>query len=291
MRRVVLPQIRTRDMKKNEEGSTEDLGLENEILKLKLTAQFGGKFGGSPDCPPEVENQFLKNILEWEEAYSKAKPIKLIKKLGDPYFPPLAQLEESRRAEFVQDLLELLAKHDIVVDFIHGPYPDEEVYRFITEELMHHEVDDMQIPGFTMHFIYEEFHPNHRADLTEIASVFIDCWIQRNLKGYQPPLSEFLLTPEGVKLTREEFHRKTDLFFDAFTKFELIEHNTSHVEFEMVEKDEELSGLGFVEGEITYKAILENGDVMKYSGGFKIFVSRRWDCWDINSFVIPGFVW
>lgn len=37
---------------------------------------------------------------------------------------------------------------------------DAEAYRFITEELMDEEIDDIRIEGLRHCFIYEEFHPN-----------------------------------------------------------------------------------------------------------------------------------
>jgi len=43
-------------------------------------------------------------------------------------------------------------------------YAPSVIYKFITEELFDHEMDDIMLPGFVHHFIYEEFHPNHEYD-------------------------------------------------------------------------------------------------------------------------------
>ena len=45
----------------------EDLRMENELLKLKMQAERGGVFVGGEDIPPEIENDWLQNILRFEE--------------------------------------------------------------------------------------------------------------------------------------------------------------------------------------------------------------------------------
>src|SRR5690606_22942096 len=50
---------------------------------------------------------------------------------------------------------------------------DMVIYRFITEELVEHQMDDMRIPGMTLHYAYEEFHPNHDYDLRLGAEYFV----------------------------------------------------------------------------------------------------------------------
>ena len=53
------------------EDRDEDLRIENELLRLKLTAQFGEafEFDKTDDLPPAIENQFLKNVLAFEEIH------------------------------------------------------------------------------------------------------------------------------------------------------------------------------------------------------------------------------
>ena len=67
----------------------EALRLENELLTLKLIAELGAKSDSTADIPPEVENQFLKNILAFEQATAQgSKQIPIYQLLGRPAFKP-----------------------------------------------------------------------------------------------------------------------------------------------------------------------------------------------------------
>ena len=52
------------------DNEIENLQIENEMLRIKLKAQFGDAFQmeSSNSLPPEIENQFLKNILAFQGA-------------------------------------------------------------------------------------------------------------------------------------------------------------------------------------------------------------------------------
>ncbi len=55
--------------------------------------------------------------------------------------------------EAVTALLDLLAAHGIAVDFL-GDVDESEAYRYLTEELLDEEMDDICIEGMTTHFTY-----------------------------------------------------------------------------------------------------------------------------------------
>ena len=48
----------------------ENLRMQNDFLKMKMMAESGAIFGGVEGLPPEIENQFLNNILEFEKQNS-----------------------------------------------------------------------------------------------------------------------------------------------------------------------------------------------------------------------------
>ena len=56
--------------------------------------------------------------------------------------------------------MNILNKNSIQLDTI-CDVEEREIYRFVTEELFSHKMDNMRIPGMMACFIYEEFHPNH----------------------------------------------------------------------------------------------------------------------------------
>src|SRR6185295_10150780 len=65
----------------------ENLRVENEFLKMKIMLEHGGQFGeleedGNTDLPPEIENQFLNNVLAFEKQFSEHKVVKVYDKIG-----------------------------------------------------------------------------------------------------------------------------------------------------------------------------------------------------------------
>lgn len=149
----------------------------NDYKRKELTEKYGGQFDpeSNPDLPPEVEAQWLDNIDEFESQFEKAGRIGLSDYIGSPAIIPLADIAPIDLETKLDQLLDLLAEHDVFVDFLHD-IDDAEAYRFITEKLLNEEVDDIHIPGFQQHFIYEEFHPNDKDDATFWAEEFLDAF-------------------------------------------------------------------------------------------------------------------
>lgn len=139
--------------------SSENLKFENELLKLKLRAEFGAS-DISTDIPPEIENAFLKNIFAVEHAFAQQKMIRLFDKLGKPLFKSANGLSERELKEEFLRLNLLLKQHAMLLSFS-GEYTILEKYLFLTEELFELEVKDIDLPDLIMHFQYEEFHPGH----------------------------------------------------------------------------------------------------------------------------------
>ena len=147
----------------------ENLRMENELLKLKLQAQFGAKLGEGETLPPEIENEFLKNVFAFEQNLGDYTPIKVVELLGSPDFKKAAELDEASLKIEYDRLIELLNEKSMAVDFIR-PRNDRFMYQFITEELFDHETDN-SMPGMTMNFIYEEFHADHDLDIRSRTSI------------------------------------------------------------------------------------------------------------------------
>ena len=66
------------DEEKLSDDPEENLRMENELLKLKLQAQFGASPGTSEGLPPGIENEFLKNVYAFEQSHGKWNPIRVI---------------------------------------------------------------------------------------------------------------------------------------------------------------------------------------------------------------------
>jgi hypothetical protein len=135
----------------------------NDAKRAELSEKFGGLFieGDSP-LPAEIECEFLQRIEEFELKWASHQITTVRAFIGDPPIRPAAELSDSELEEELVYLLSALDENDVEIDFCERP-DDREVYRFITEELLEHEIDDIRVPGMVCHFIYEEFHPNPEA--------------------------------------------------------------------------------------------------------------------------------
>lgn len=143
--------------------SSEQLKAENEFIKMKLMLEYGAKFGGegTEELPPEVENEFLNNVLAYEEQHKDRKPIKIFEKLGQPQqFKPSSEIPDNEIETAWKELRRYMGEHEIFLDACSPNIGARELYRFTVEELFEHEIDDMQFPGMATCFIYDEFHPD-----------------------------------------------------------------------------------------------------------------------------------
>jgi hypothetical protein len=151
----------------------EALKAENEFLKMKMMLEKGAEFYSSDDAgmlPSEVENAFLKNIMEFERQFDEQKLIKVFDKIGRPtHFKPATEIDDGTIDTAWENLAAHLAKHGISLSACSPHVTKRELYRFATEELFNFEMNDMNIPGMVHGYIYDEFHPDSVYDTTRTA--------------------------------------------------------------------------------------------------------------------------
>ncbi|MEO7766857.1 MAG: hypothetical protein ABIS01_05500 [Ferruginibacter sp.] len=72
----------------------ENLSIENEFLKIKLKAMYGDalQMENSAEMLPEIEKQFLKNMMAFEEEYGNAEYTTIYERLGKPAFKAIREL-------------------------------------------------------------------------------------------------------------------------------------------------------------------------------------------------------
>ncbi len=136
------------------------LRIFNTQKKKEISEKYQASFVSEDEegLPPEIEAEWLKQVEEFERQFDKASAIPLLEYIGSPKIPRSDGLS-------IQDLMgEYARMESILVDNgIYVDFPDgldiKERYRFISEELIFEEIDDIRIPGMNWHFIYEEFHP------------------------------------------------------------------------------------------------------------------------------------
>ena len=280
-------------MEDNEQFSDdpqENFRIENEILKMKLKAQYGDAFSmqSNEDLPPEIENQFLKNIIAFEDAGTDMEITTVYESLEKPAYKSAEELNDAAITEELKRITALMEQHNIALHINDGPYDDAVIYKFITEELFSHKIEKRPVFGSGWNFIYEEFYPNDKADIERNTHEFLQHWFTRDFNEYSTELAYHFITADSKQLDRLGFMEKIKPFFEAFVEFKDDAYSIDEIKFELQDAD---SGLGHAEGMVKYDAVMENGEIIHYRGPYKLYMQREDKWWTIFYFVMPGFVW
>ena len=132
--------------KDKELSKKEKLEQENFLLESKIILK-GGDIHRCSDIDPEIENQFMKNIIAFEEA--ELKPLYEIIDVNLDDFPPVAQLSKDEIKSKFDLLLKQFEDHGISYD-VSDKVPVEISYRFLTEDYLHQLHEDLP-DGFGLH--------------------------------------------------------------------------------------------------------------------------------------------
>lgn len=99
-----------------------------------MRGEFGMQFDDADSqLGPEAHNEWLDYILEFERQFENASRITVWERIGNPPIEPVENIPLYALEEAVDNLLDLLAEHGIVIDFM-GDWNDMVAYRFITDE-------------------------------------------------------------------------------------------------------------------------------------------------------------
>lgn len=267
----------------------ENLRMENAFLKMKIQAQYGADFHMPPsgDLPPEIENQFLKNILAYEDAYQNRKVITVYELLGKPAYKKANDLSDEEISDELKKVNEIMAEKNIHLA-TQVKYDDRLIYTFITEELFLEETDETVPEGMNRGFIYEEFYPNHAYDIVQRVVEFLADWRERSLTEQSPEISSQFMLDDGRILTRPDGIKLIQNFFSSFTEFKNWQDGFGDPQFEFMPDG---LGLGNVDGAVRYDAVMENGEEIHFEGPIKIYLSCLHGWWQIFFFHMPGFNW
>ena len=266
----------------------ENLRMQNDFLKMKMMAESGAFFGGEGGLPPDIENQFLKNIMEFENANLDAKSFTVFDLLDKPGFEDEKDLNDERFETEYSRLIRLLQDHSIDVSFSRER-DDRFKYNFITKELFEHQTTFMPVKGMVTGFLYEEFHPDHELDITNLTNRFLDDFFERSLDVDTYYINEQIIHPDGKLIPREEIIKRFLSMYEAIPEFENTSFVIENQDFKLQQKDDAETGMGFSEGTIQYDAIFRDGERKKINGPFKIYFALEWDCWTICFFYLAGY--
>ena len=256
------------------------LNEENKRKKQKLSEKYGAKFSRESNLPPDIENQWLKSIEQFEKAHENSKMVTIYDYIGKPDYKPLNEIDSNRIKYELEKVVGFLSQKGVNIETL-CRVEDKELYRFITEELFNEEIKDIQIKGFTQNFIYEEFHPNHEYDIKEHATDFITSLLKPDSEFFTSWLSDTFINKNGETISNTKVINILKAFRDSYSEFNLKNLSISKLSFD--EKDAEVTL------NIKYNAKIEgSNDVVEFSGEGECLLTYKWDFWCICGLNIPG---
>lgn len=266
-------------------NTKQNIQMENELLELKLRAEKGAQTHFMGNISPELQNTFLKNIIAFEESFSKTTFKSLFEILNKPVYPAESELNDHALEIAYKSLIKLLDSRNIDV-FYQDDYSLRTKYKFITKELFDQEIpcDDL-LNVMRYCFNYEEFHPNHALDIKDKTISFIDDWMEHKLDYKHPNLAESFIYPNGKILHKDDITIKIINFFKCFKEFKNCKYSIEEINFDLSLD----TRMGFAEGYIKYTAVLYDNEEVQIEGHYKIYYSLDYGCWSIVYFVFPGF--
>jgi hypothetical protein len=201
----------------------------NEGKREELRKKYGMNFDtyhGALSSDEEAE--WLNHIEEFERQFEDSERVFIRDLIGDPHITLLADIVDEDVEAMLAALLELLESHFISVDFIFE-VDVKEAYRFISEELLDEEIDDIRILGMFTCFIYEEFHPNDLEDVKRWGKDFLydffSSGVEMEREGFEITKGvhfislgdEELYDSRGNAITRAAYEQNIDQFHERYT--------------------------------------------------------------------------
>ena len=194
----------------------------SQAKKEKLRDQYGMEFEYTDSrLSPEAENEWLDHVLEFERQFEQAKTTTVRERIGNPPIQPLSELPLYAVDEAVTALLELLAAHGIAVDFL-GEVDALESYRFLTEELLDEEMDDIHVEGMVMHFTYSTL----EYDVQMWVESFVLDLFTHEKEYFLPGLAnQPHFNAQGEPITAAQIQQKIEAVWDRLPPTNKIEIN------------------------------------------------------------------
>ena len=205
----------------------------NEQNKKK-TKELKEKFGmqgmeSSDNASPELVNNFLNSVQQFEEAFEKAESKKINEILEFPIFKKIDELNPENISTEINNVIEKYEKHNIYVDVIEkDDVSNEDFYKFLTEELPEHITDFIEIEGMMTNYIYEEFHPSNKLDAKNAIDSFLYALLNKNKDYITTYLSNDKLSFNGKVTTLSKFIES----MLAYIPKNVIDHKIIFKEFE-----------------------------------------------------------
>lgn len=223
---------------------SERIKIENSLLKMKLTAEFGMTHSESDnDMDDDFENLWLKHLYNFEKSYSDSKRVKVFDYIGKPEYRKECDITDKEIESEFNRLMKLLKDCNIKLDFL-CDYAVRLKYKFITEELFEEETDDIKIDGLMHCFVYEEFHPNHEYDLKNYTRIFFSKIFENYWnKDFDSHSLHKELILNGELLTNAEAADKIENYQNKNKTFDFDSISFDDIQFDISKKRAETTGI------------------------------------------------
>lgn len=266
-----------------------DKKIDNGLKKKELEEKYGAHFSEFSELPPEMENQWLNSIDEFEKQFDNAKRTTVWEYMGKPSFKTKDELKPHEISKELERLYELMDEKGISLSTL-CDVEDAELYRFITEELFQEEMDDIRIPGMMSCFTYEEFHPNAKLDIQDAIDYFFRMTMGKmeNIGGDGYDMlyidTENHRDSAGNKIEKQIVIDSINNFLGSFDKFEVVTYNEKTFEINEKETDAQVTF------SIHFKGLYENSSDsydFRGDGCFKL-KPGEYGGWEMYHIVLPG---
>ncbi|MGM0609071.1 MAG: hypothetical protein ACQESP_11735 [Candidatus Muiribacteriota bacterium] len=263
--------------------------IDNELKKKELEEKYGARFNQESNISPELENEWLNSIEQFEQQFSNSKTIKLWQYIGEPTFKKFHDLKPEEISIELQRLMDIMNDHNICLDTL-CDVDKKELYRFITEELFVYEMNNVRIEGMNTCFIYEDFHPNAEYDIEQAYDYFFRMTMAKmeNIGGDGYDLlyinTKNYINSKEEKLDEKIVIEKINNFLDSYDYFEIISNQINKIIINKDKTDAQLSC------NIHYKGCFNKSSesiTFKGNGIFK-FKPCEYGGWNIYHMNIPG---
>jgi hypothetical protein len=176
-----------------------------------LRNQYGLEFEYTDSrLSPEAESEWLDHVLEFERQFEQAERITVRQRIGDPPIQSLSDLPLHAVGEAVTALLDLLAAHGIAVDFL-GDVDELEAYRYLTQELLDQEMDDIRVEGMITHFTYST--PEYDVQMW-VEDFVLDVFTHEK-EYFLPGLAKQpLFNAQGEPITAAQFQQRIEAVWE-----------------------------------------------------------------------------
>jgi len=271
--------------KKRKKKSAEELGTENELLKLKMIAEFGGDFVGGEQLPPEIENQFLKQVMSFHRQHDASKLTTVYKFIGEPEYNHVNDLSDKEVAKELKQLLKLMNKNQVSLSALPEVLP-RELYRFITQELFKMEMEDVRVRGWVNQFIYEEFYPNPKHEVRTVIFYSLQSIFNKGHGFFEDNYSEEMKDHIGLSMEVDELREKIENFWSNYNNVQFI-----GCEYKQLELDKE-NGTANAICRVSFKTQLEKGKRFKPEEAvleFNLVRGKMMNWWEIKQIVTDLF--